>query len=283
MFSELTGAELYAEMIMQRTNDARNFLVVEGDGDIAVIDRHLAQDRFTVIPANGKKTAHEALALVFADGFSGVYSILDRDWLGMIPGELEDPRIVHTDKYDLDSSIFFLPDIYVSVASSYCVKGGYRVGQPTCSEDDIRETCVRLAFPIGVLRFISERDRLELRMRDFPLHEVVDRPTLTVDIDLLISTAIGRSKRASADPQDVKSALQAEISRISDQAEYCSGHDIARAFSVLIKERWSTTMSADTVERSARAAVGQEKFKLLSIYSDAAQWFSGDPRMIWVC
>ncbi|MYU04531.1 hypothetical protein GTY81_11665 [Streptomyces sp. SID8366] len=282
MFSELTGEELYAEMIMQRTNDARNFLVVEGDGDIAVIDRYLAQDRFTVIPAHGKKTAHEALALVFADNFSGVYSILDRDWLELIPGDLRDARIVHTDSYDLDMSIFLLSDIYVSVASSYCIKGGYRVSQLGCSEEEIRKACVTMAFPVGVLRFISERDRLELRMRDFPLHEVVDRSNLKVDIDLLVSTAIGRSKKASANPQGVKNALQVEMAGISDEARYCSGHDIARAFSVLIKERWSTIMSTDSVERTARAAVSWEKLKSLSIYSDSARWFSGDTRMVWI-
>lgn len=268
-------------MIMQRTNDARNFLIVEGDGDIAVIDRHLAQDRFTIIPAHGKKTAHEALMLVSADNFSGVYSILDRDWLDLIPGDLRGPRIVHTDKYDLDMSIFFLPDVYVSVASSYGVRGGYRVGQPGCSEEEIREACINMAFPVGVLRFISERDRLELRLRDFPLHEVIDRSNLTVDTELLISTAIGRSKKASADPQDVKNALQVEMAEITDRARYCSGHDAARAFSILIKERWATQLSADSVERTARAAVSWERFKSLSIYSDAAQWFSGEARMIW--
>ncbi|MFE7941360.1 hypothetical protein ACFU46_28905 [Streptomyces griseoincarnatus] len=281
MFSDLTGEELYAEMIMQRTNDARRFLVVEGDGDIAVFDRHLAQDRFTVIPANGKKTAHDALTLAFADNFAGVYSILDRDWLDLIPGDLEDERIVHTDHYDLDMCVFFLPGVYISVASSFCIKGGYRVGGVGCSEVDIREACLKLAFPVGMLRFISERDKLKLRMRDFPLHEVVDRSSMSVNLDLLISTAIGRSKKASIDPQSVKASLVTEMARISDTARYCSGHDVARAFTILAKERWSTTVSADSVERTARAAVSWERFRELSVYKDSSQWFAGRAEMIW--
>ncbi|MET7812321.1 hypothetical protein ABZT26_15890 [Streptomyces sp. NPDC005395] len=282
MLSELTGEELYAEMIMQRTNDVRSFLVVEGDGDIAIFDRYLAQDRFTVIPANGKKTAHDALRMAFDDNFSGIYSILDRDWLDLIPGGLQDRRIVHTDKYDLDACIFFLPGVYVSLASSFCVRGGYRAGGAGCSETEIREACLRMAFPVGALRYISERDKLLLRMRDFPLHEVVDRASLAVDLDLLIATAVGRSKKAAVDPQSIKEKLKAEIAEITDIAKYCSGHDVARAFSILAKERWSATISVDNVERTARAAVSWERFQALSTYSDSAQWFGGKPEMIWI-
>ncbi|MFF2464380.1 hypothetical protein [Streptomyces mirabilis] len=282
MFSEITGDELYAEMIMQRTNDARNFLVVEGDGDIAIFDRYLAQDRFTVIPANGKKTAHDALRMAFSDNFSGVYSILDRDWLDLIPGEFQDRRIVHTDKYDLDVCVFFLPGVYVSVASSFCVKGGYRLGGAGCSENEIREACIKMAFPVGVLRYISERDKLQLRMRDFPLHEVVDRVSLSVDVDLLISTAIARSKKSSVASQSVTRTLIAEMDGITDITRYCSGHDVARAFSILAKERWSTTISVDNVERTARTAVSWERFQSLSTYSDSSQWFAGKTEMIWI-
>ncbi|MGC4964924.1 hypothetical protein ACLQ2H_02805 [Streptomyces globisporus] len=283
MFTEITGEELYAEMIMQRTNDTRNFLVVEGDGDISVIDRYLAQEKFTVIPANGKQTALEALGLAFSDSFDGVYSILDRDWLELLPGELQDERIVRTDKYDLDMSVFSLPDVYVSIASSYCVKGGYRVGGSGCSEEEIREACIEMALPVGVLRYLSERDGLQLRMRDFPLHDVVDKNSLAVDIDLLISTAVARSKKATATHLAIKSAFLAERSGIAYLARYCSGHDISRAFSILAKVRWSATISIDTVERTARAAVSWAAFQQLSIYSDSAsQWFSGDTSMIWI-
>ncbi|MFD9848932.1 hypothetical protein [Streptomyces parvus] len=281
MFFNLTGEELYAEMIMQRTNDSRSFLVVEGDGDIAVFDKHLAQDRFTIIPAHGKKTAHDALSLAFSDNFAGIYSILDRDWLNLIPGGLEDARIVHTDRYDMDMCVFFLSGVYVSVASSFCTRGGYRVGSEGCSEEEIRDICLSMTFPVGVLRFISERDKLGLRMRDFPLHEVVDKSDLSINLDLLVSVAIDRSKKASIDPQFLKNSLAAEMVRIDDRARYCSGHDVARAFVILARERWSTTVSADSVERTARAAVGWEIFRELSVYNDSGQWFGGRTEMIW--
>ncbi|NLU74433.1 DUF4435 domain-containing protein [Streptomyces sp. HNM0575] len=267
---------------MQRTNDARNFLVVEGDGDVAIFDRYVAPDRFTVIPANGKKRACDALALAFADNFEGVYSILDRDWLELIPGEMRDPRIVHTDRYDLDVCVFYLPGVYISVASSFCVRGGFRVDASGCSETAIRNLCIAMAFPVGVLRYISERDGLQLRMRDFPLHLVVNENDLTVDTDCLVSTTLNRSKVATIEFQSLKDTLLEEMTGISDTARYCSGHDIARAFSILAKQRWSTTISVDNVERAARTAVSWEKFRKLSVYLDSARWFGGNTALVWI-
>lgn len=280
LFGQLTGEDIYADMIMQRTNDARNFLVVEGDGDIVLFDRFLAPDKFVAIPAFGKASAHEALGLAFADNFPGIYSILDRDWLELIPGELQDWRIVHTEHYDLDMCVFFAGTIYEAVAASHCVGGGFRAGRPGCTIDELRETCLDIAFPLGVLRYISERDGLGIKLRKFPLHDVVNAD-LTVNIDDLISVALSRSKEAACDVSAVFQKLSEEMRAIGDRARYCSGHDVAKALSIIAKRRWAISISGDTVERSARAAVSLDQFQEFTIYANAAQWFSGDASLVW--
>ncbi|MFE2522759.1 hypothetical protein ACFXEL_00790 [Streptomyces sp. NPDC059382] len=280
MFSELTGEDLYAEMIMQRTNDRRNFLIVEGDGDISVFDRFLAPDLFVAIPAAGKKSAKEALALAFADGFHGVYSVLDRDWKGLIPGEIEDWRIVYTDQYDLDMCVFF-SGAYSVVASGYCVRGGYRSNSEGCTEEDIQKVCLEMSFPLGVLRYVSERRGLKLRLRDFPLHEVVAPGGFSVDLNRLVSVAQSRSKGCTAPAEEILFALREAMAEIDNPARYCSGHDVARAFAILMRRRWATVVSAEAVEKAARVTVHWEKFKRFSVYGDCASWFEGDVEQVW--
>ncbi|MEU4355864.1 hypothetical protein [Streptomyces virginiae] len=280
MFTELTGEDLYAEIIMQRTNDRRNFLIVEGDGDISIFDRFLEAELFVAIPASGKKSAREALTLAFEDGFPGVYSVLDRDWKDLIPGEIDDWRIVYTDQYDLDMCVFF-SGAYSAVASGYCVRGGYRAAGEGCAEKDIQKICLDMAFPVGVLRFVSERDGFQLRLRDFPLHEVVDPGGLFVDLSALVSVALNRSKRCQVPASEILAALTEEMEQIGDQARYCSGHDVARAFAILMRKRWSTVMSVDHVEKAARTAVHWGRFKNFSVYADCALWFDGDATQVW--
>jgi hypothetical protein len=280
LFSELTGDDLYTEMVMQRTNDARNFLIVEGDGDIAIFDRFLAPEHFVAIPASGKKSAREVLQMAFRDNFEGIYSVLDRDWKDLLPGEIEDWRIVYTDQYDMDMCVFF-SGAYLAVASGYCTRGGYRTGNPGCSHDEIVQKCLQMAFPIGVLRYISARDRLELKLRDFPLHEVVDASAFSVDIEAMVSAAHRRSKGCATEVDVILETLRTEMESIEDTARYCSGHDVARAFSILSRNLWSTVMPVDNVERAARTAVSLQTFKDFSVYEDCSRWFGGDPAMVW--
>ncbi|MEV7977013.1 hypothetical protein [Streptomyces sp. NPDC086519] len=274
---------MYAELIMLRTNDRRHFIVVEGPADVAVFDRFTNLDLCLPIPAYGKDSAHACMYRVIEDDFRGVFAILDRDWLELIPGDLQDPRIVHTDRYDLDACIFFADSVYEGIASSFCAGSGFRVGVPGCTEQDILQTCVALSFPIGVLRYISERDGLGLNLRKFPLGEAVKEGDLLVDLNALIDLCLARTKDGSHSKEDLKEVLTRELGEISIPARYCTGHDLAKAFSILVKFRWKVRIGADVVERTARSSLSEERFRDFSIYSEAAGWFEGKTEVIWRC
>ncbi len=283
MLGELTGDDLYAELIMLRTNDARHFIVVEGPADVAVFDRFTNLESCLPVPAYGKDSAHACMYRVIEDDFNGVYAILDRDWLELIPGDLQDPRIVHTEQYDLDACIFFADTVYEGIASSFCAGSGFRVGAPGCAEQDVWQNCVALALPIGVLRYISERDRLGLNLRKFPLGEAVEDGELNVDLDALIDLCLARTKSVSHSKEALRESLERELAEIATPARYCTGHDLAKAFSIFLKYRWKIKVGADVVERAARSALSGERFCKFSIYSDAARWFGGKVEVIWKC
>ncbi|MFI1465634.1 hypothetical protein [Streptomyces wuyuanensis] len=280
MLDELTGDDLYAELIMLRTNDSRYFIVVEGVADVAVFDRFVDLDHCTPIPAYGKDNAHACLARVIADRFVGVFAILDRDWLGILPGDLEDDRIIHTHHYDLDACIFFSDGIYEGIAGSFCAGSSFRQGSPGCTTDDLQRSCVDMAFPLGVLRYLSERDRLGLNLSKFPLAEVIDAD-LSINLSSLVSIATARTKGASMSNHNIEEVLRREIDSISEKARYCSGHDLAKAFSILIKKRWHGKIGADVVERAARAALNSTEIQKWKMYPRAKKWVEGTSGKVW--
>ncbi|MFD0226070.1 hypothetical protein ACWGPD_00690 [Streptomyces hirsutus] len=280
MLDELTGDDLYAELIMLRTNDKRYFIVVEGVADVAVFDRFMDLGHCVPIPAHGKENAHTCLTRVISDHFPGVFAILDKDWLGLLPNNLEDDRIVHTDHYDLDACIFFSGDIYAGIAGSFCAGNGFRNGSPGCTTDDLQRACVDMAFPLGVLRYISSRDELGLKLDKFPLAEALN-VDLSVDLDSLVSISIARTKGASASKCSLMEDLNREMAAIRDRSRYCSGHDLAKAFSILLKVSWRGKIGADVVERSARAALSATELQKWAIYSRAKKWVSGSAKNVW--
>lgn len=280
MLAELTGDDLYAELIMLRSNDSRYFVIVEGVADVAVLDRFADLRDCVPTAAYGKESAHACLKRVIADNFDGVFAVLDRDWVGLLPGDLQDERIVHTDYYDLDSCIFFSEGTYEGMASSFCAGGGFRVGAEGCTSRELHSSCIEMAFPIGVLRFISERDGLGLNLGKFPLSEVIG-PDLKVDVDSLLRVTLSRTKGTKILPEDLSVTFHEALKIIKDKSRYCAGHDLAKAFSILIKRRWNGKIGADVVERSARSSIDVENFRKMSIYSDAKKWVEGSDKSIW--
>ncbi|WP_340377395.1 hypothetical protein U5640_21515 [Streptomyces sp. SS7] len=280
MLQELNGDDLYAELIMLRTNDRRYFIVVEGVADVAVLDRFVNLDDCLPIPAYGKDNAQACLTRVIEDDFPGVFAILDRDWLGLLPGDLEDDRIVHTDDYDLDACIFFADGVYIGIASSFCAGSGFRIDAAGCTWESLREACIEMAFPVGLLRYVSEQNGLGLNLTNFPLGEVLDTD-LSVNLDSLVDLAISRTKKGSFSKQHILTVLSNEQSMIVDRPRYCSGHDLAKAFSILIKKRWKAKVGADLIERSARSSLTPMGLQRMTLYANASKWTDGTKKRIW--
>ncbi|WP_330330402.1 hypothetical protein OHS33_12135 [Streptomyces sp. NBC_00536] len=271
MFDLLTGDELYAEMVMRRTNDDRSFLVVEGPADLAVFDRFVDKSRCLILTAHGKSRALNAIKAANDNSFPGALAILDRDWLGLLPLEEALDRISYTDDYDLDACVFYSESVCEGVASAFADLSVYEVGKNGCREVDIHDRCQSLAFPIGLLRFISARDSLALALRDFPISAAIDRATLKIDVSKIIKIALSKSDGSCPLTEDeILQIYFAEVEKVRHPRRYCSGHDLAKAFAYLLKSHWgaSSNVGADIVERSSRAAMSLELLKRLDTHSN---------------
>ncbi|MGW4049512.1 hypothetical protein ACWENA_01650 [Streptomyces sp. NPDC004779] len=273
MLDQLDGDTLYAELIMLRTNDARAFILVEGPSDSAVLDRFIDTDRFTTIPALGKERALDALAITHSSArLTGVYAILDQDWVNILEDPLDHDTVVYTDFYDLDACIFFTVGVYEAIAASHCTDLSFKHGTPGCTHQDIADACVDLALPVGMLRYLSRRDGLGLNLRDFPLGQVTRNGADAVDLTQLVTLACQRARKDPADHTALPDLLRQEIAQVGDAARYCSGHDLAKAFSLLAKRQWASNAGHDTIERAARAAYPHDAFRVTRIGQSYTHW-----------
>ncbi|WP_055567768.1 hypothetical protein [Streptomyces atriruber] len=283
MFDQLDADDLYTELVMQRANDARAFILVEGATDCAVLDRFLDTSSFTTVPAHGKERAEGAVERVHSGtGLTHVYAVLDRDWVGLLEEGMDHHAVVYTDFYDLDACIFFAPDVYQGLAAGFCTDLSFRAGAPGCTPDDITRACTDLALPVGVLRYLSRRDGLGLNLRDFPLSQVVENAA-RVDLAKLVDLACRRAGKDPVDYGDLVPRLRTETQRVADAAphRYCSGHDLAKAFALIARRRWASKAGHDIIERSARAALSHDAFAQTSIYSDSRHWTASAGRTAW--
>ena len=267
---------------MQRANDARSFILVEGPTDCAVLDRFVNSDHFVTVPALGKVRALGAIEQIHGgDRITAVYAILDRDWVGLLDDGVDYQTVVYTDFYDLDACIFFAPEVYEALAASFCTDMSFKHGAAGCRQEDITAACLRLALPIGLLRYISQRDGLGLNLRDFPLSAVVGGAGEEVDIAGLIMIACKRAGTEPADHPALASLLEAELARTRDGERYCSGHDLAKAFALVARRRWASNVGHDVIERSARAVLSHDAFTRTNIFRDSGRWAAAAVAPVW--
>lgn len=280
MFEELDSDDLYAELIMLRANDTRAFILVEGSTDCAVLDRFVNQQEFITVPTQGKVRAHGALERVHSRGeLAQIYAILDRDWVGLLDDGLDHDAVVYTDFYDLDACIFFAAGVYESLAANFCTNAEFRFGRPGCKHEDIASSCLELALPVGMLRFISHRDGLGLNLRDFPLSKAATRAGM--DLPKLIQLACQRAGKDPADHPHLLGRLRQELGDVVHASQYCSGHDLAKAFALISKRKWASKAGHDIIERSARAAFGYDAFTQSAIFTACGHWCTDDGTGVW--
>ncbi|MFI0222965.1 hypothetical protein [Streptomyces lydicus] len=268
MIGDLEMESFYVELRMMRTGgDDRAFLVVEGPTDCAALDEYIDSDHCISIPALGKDRAISAISTIIENSDRGMFAILDKDWIELLESEprLSDNFVAYTDHYDLDACLFYSDRMIVRQAASFC-SDKFRLGESACSEEDLMRSCIQLALPVGALRYLSERDGTGLALRDFPMGATITGPyPYEIDRTKLVAIAAAKAGK-SGNLEPLTRELESTISSLVNHKRYCSGHDLFKAFALLLKRRWGGRVSAQQLEQSARAAMSHERITSFLFY-----------------
>ncbi len=284
MRERLTSDDLFSYILMLRPVSNRIILLIEGDADYTALRTHVNQVDVNPIPGYGKGIIEPAMALVNSHKIPNVIALLDKDFGDLFPKEASEPNIFYTDHYDLDATIFFSGKVCERMAYSF---GNIDQINSLLSDLDCPDLAIaatNLAMAVGVLRFISVRERIHLRLREFPLGEVVRDDCRSVDLEALVTLALRReSNRQTARPREIVTQMQVELAKISNPYAYCSGHDLARALSVLLRKRGGVSLRPDIIEKALRGAFNCSEIRATRLYSDLAIWARHQNKNMWSC
>lgn len=114
----LSGDDIFAELMMLRTADARTFVLLEGPSDCRALDPHVESRSARTLPAYSKSALERTITLVDRRGLERTLGILDRDWVDVIYPPMESDNVVYTDDYDLDATILLSGDVFERLISS---------------------------------------------------------------------------------------------------------------------------------------------------------------------
>ncbi len=284
MRDRLTADDLFSYILILRPTERRILFIIEGDTDHAALRTHIDESEVNVIPGYGKGVIQPAMSLVNTHSVPNVIALLDRDFEDLLPGSTGGPNVFFTDRYDLDATIFFSGSLCDRLAFNFGDGDQIKslISDLGCS--DLARASANLALPVGVLRFISVRDSLRLNLRDFPIGEIVRDDCRSVDLEAFASLAIRRTSEPQRKlPRELVAEMRTEIAGISNPYTFCSGHDLARALSVILRKRGGVSLRPDTVERALRGAFGCTEIRATRMYSELAMWAQQQNKRMWAC
>jgi len=270
---------------MLKTDDDRVILLVEGENDVAVLAGHIDDSACNLLPGYGSSVVIGAMKIVEEEVLDGVLALVDQDWRGLLTPLPASANIFFTDQPDLDATIFHMSGPLDRVVANFSDTRKRIAHLQRIDADSPWEIAVRLALPIGVLRYISERDGMELKLRDFPVESALALDSASIDVRRMCEVAISRSRSTSVYvPGDVAQMVEQLLSDLEhERVRYCSGHDLARCLSAVMRKRWGGCYRGDIIERSLRAALSCGELAGTRFYGQILAWANSHGSRIWCC
>lgn len=265
----LTADDLFSHLMILRGVSNKKFLLVEGDDDFGMLDPHLDETVCETIPAGGKTVVLEAAEIAQRQNLTGVGVVLDLDWAELLYPKLCQPYVFYTDFYDIDATAFAPRQAVVGLITNNMKRDKLReVSQRGAA--GLVECIVEAAKHVGALRFLSEKNRWELNLREFPVHLMIGEGFVS-DAEKLADVALKRSARAVIARDEILLELGRLLSEIEDPYRYCSGHDLLSATAAIIR-RAGEQISSKSVGASLRASFSCNDVAKSRLFSDISAW-----------
>ncbi|MDG5807512.1 hypothetical protein P9869_33575 [Streptomyces ossamyceticus] len=266
----LTADDLFSHLLIMRGVSDKKFILVEGDDDCGLIDPHLNADVCETLPSGGKTVVLGAAELAEKQGMTGVGVVLDLDWSDLLYPRIVKPYVFYTDSYDIDATAYAVDQNVVGFVVNQSDRDRLRSLVPKDSARTLSAVAKEVAHAVGVIRFLSEKFRWELKMREFPTHLAIT-DDVKVDIEKIVEVSLQRSPNASVAKEDVLAEFRKHAPSVSDRFRYCSGHDLLSAVAALLR-KVGGQVSAKSAGIALRSAFGCNSVAQSSLFQSIHSW-----------
>lgn len=271
VFPEIDANVVVAEALMLRAESETAILIVEGSSDERMLWDFIDHDRCTMVIAEGKEYATDAVSILVKDGVKGVICLVDRDFDDFLGLNHANDNTIVTSLHDMEMLVVHsqaLDKVFREMGSKSKLKRLKDAGETPLAR------ILEAAYPLAVLQLISLRDHLYLKFNGLNLRSF-DRKTLLPDEKGLCRDIINHSKSNLA-VDDLHTLLVAEKENNYDRPIICCGHNvtelIGKSLQSLLGSKNAVLVTPEEIESRLRLAFSWTDFTETSVYSDVRAW-----------
>jgi Protein of unknown function (DUF4435) len=268
----LTDDRIANKIRLRREISSSTFLLVEGSSDKVFYERFIDNAACKLEIAAGKLRVINVLDILDKSNFSGVLGIVDADFDRLESVSHNSPNLLLTDTHDLETMLINSPALDKVVREFGSEEKITKFGI------DMRTALVETGISIGYLRWISQRDQLNLTFKGIKYSKFIKEQSLQLDELELIKEVKNKSQMLSLDNKAILQRITEQKSDIHDCWQVCCGHDLVEILSLGLRKAIGTMkpseIEPDNLERSLRLAYEEVYFRQTQLYENIRQWES---------
>jgi len=273
MKDQITPDRIANSIRLLRGDHEGVFLIVEGHSDKLIYERLVNKQEVRVTIASGKNNAIKALSILEKeDNFRRVVAVIDADFSRIEQQIPDSNNLFLTDEHDLEMMLI------KSAAFDKLLKERGSEEKIKAFTEDIRETLLKLGQEIGKLRWLSLRNKLDLKFEGLNFKNFIDKENLSINIDKLIISIKNHSQKPSLDEQQIKQDLSVISDENHDPWQLCCGHDFISILAIALCKvlgTWNANdVKTEVLERELRLAYELSYFYQTQIYQLMINWQS---------
>jgi hypothetical protein len=258
------------EIRMRRSQQSGTFLLVEGRDDRLFYEKFVDLSRCSIVVAETKEDVAAVLKILDVGGFSGVVGLVDSDFEKVDGAGRATPNLIMTDLHDIECMMLRSSALQRMLGEYVSRQKLERFGR------DVLGVLVAAASPIGSLRLHSARKGLALRFDGLRYARCVNRQTLEIDMDALVSEVKDRSNRPDIPNEALVAAIQAIGPTVQDVWQICVGTDLLGVLAIGLRHALGSNKSTDVedqqLRRSLRLAYGDDDFAGTEVLRQLRAW-----------
>lgn len=269
---DIDGDAIAAEVVLLRAAAERAILIVEGWSDDRLFRKFLDSDNCELVIAHGKENALRAIELLERNGFEGVLALVDLDYDGLRGEVRNSDHIVYTEEHDVECML-----VKSRALDSVLMEFGSRkkLESLRLSGVDVREILLNAVRPIGVARYISLSEGIDLTFKGIN-YKIIDKKKLVVSEESLVKELYNNSGRhRSKECELVKRIMSQEFEGL-DPWVVCCGHDVVaalvKALQHVLGSHNSGSFDVEALEAHLRLAYDSRDFAKSKIFQYIRAW-----------
>jgi len=143
---------------------------------------------------------------------------------------------------------------------------------------DVRTALLEAGMLVGYLRWISQRDGLNLTFNGIKFSEFINKQTLEIDESSFIKEVNNKSQAFSIKSEDIQQRITNLKSNSHDPWQVCCGHDLVEILSIGLRKAIGSTdrIESNSLECSLRLAYEEAYFLKTQIYLSICIWESNN-------